>query len=111
MTISQSDLADLIVHSGHHLTIIVQERNRSTTTYEGHEVAIFVEHPTKRYRPHTVTDDRGDLVYRQDADGIVELGNAEELVASMKRDTLIRAQKFTNATRRAIQSRSQNIRG
>ena len=110
MTVSHSDLADLLAHSGHHLTIIVQERNRSTTTYAAHEVAIFVEHPTKRYQPHTVTDDLGDLVYRQDADGAVELGNAEELVVNMERDKLIRAQQFTNATRRAIQSRSQHFR-
>lgn len=111
MTISQSDLADLLTHRGDRFRIVVQEGNRSTTTYAGQEVAVFVEHPTKRYRPHTVTDDRGNLVYRQDADGVMEIGNAEELVARMKQDNMIRAQHFTKATRRAIQFRSQNMRG
>ena len=120
MTVSQSDLDDLLLHSGNNFTIVVQESNGSTSTYTGRDVTAFVQHQDMRNHSHRVTDFNGELVYSRDTQGIVQIGNAEQLLISMRREKMMRgagkaattgAHILADSTRKALRFWSKGLRG
>ena len=110
MAILQSELDELLVHRGQTFTIVGKNRNGSTSTYTGLEATAFAQDRDKRNRPHTVTDASGALVYSQDADGTMLLGNAEQLVLDMHHDKTLRAQVFVDNLKRALRFGLQGLR-
>lgn len=84
MTISQHDLDQLLIHDGHGFTIVSQNPNGSRSTYTGRGVARFLENPVNRELPHRVTDSHRQLVYCRDQQGLLQFGNAEQLVMKMR---------------------------
>ena len=111
MPVTQNDLDSLLDHSGHTFTMVVEQPDGSTRMYSGRNLAACVRDQDSRNNPYQVTDADDDLVYSCDSEGIVHVGNAEQLVADMHREKMMRAQIFTSATRQTIRYASKPLRG
>lgn len=86
MSISQSELDEVLLYYGRCFTVVVPHPNHTKSTYAGRGIARFLEDPGNRLHAHRVTDAHGQLVYSRDSHGVLHLGNAEQLVQKMRQE-------------------------